>query len=352
VAHLLLVGPGDLGERIVYQLLPSLQPGDVLTIAGRSSTRLSDIVHMASMQAKGRAMSVVVHELAIAIEEADRWQEWLTRWQPDLVIFTATLQSWWNLPVLPPTSQQAAERAGFGIWLPFQAALLLQFSRYLHTLSRPPWLLIGPYPDATAPLVRAQGLSRVIGFGNVDELAMTIPGEVRLIAHHSVETALFHDRPLPPYKLWVRHQGADIPKGLTKPFAWPDGTRSHVWTAASAVRMVQALRQDTPVSVHAPGPLGLPGGYPLEVCAHGIQWDLPASVTLAQARAINEAAACADGIDQIGEDGTVRLTQAAQFAVQAIFGVDAVTWSGDESDWLHRAHDLRKRLRERVPQGG
>ncbi len=346
--HILLYGPGDLGERIIYQLIPYLHSGDCLTVAGRNGEKLSDIVNMAQMQCRTLDLQVTVRCQAGDFSDGRFWVQWLSHNPCDIAIFTATELTWWKLPTLTPTQQSLLVQTGFGVWLPFQANLLLQFARILRELPNPPWLVIGPYPDVTAPLVKAHGLSRIIGFGNVDELAvMAGSGDVRLVAHHSVESALFQDRELPPYRLYARtadhHWQA---RTLSRRFSWPAGTRSHVWTAASAVRTVRALLSDTPRLMHAPGPLGLPGGYPVLVSRHGVDVALPDVITLAEAVAINQRAAMADGIQLIEPDGRVRLTPHCQAAVLGIFGIDVDTWGPTIEDWACMAHDLRVRLED------
>ncbi|PSR21357.1 MAG: hypothetical protein C7B45_11285 [Sulfobacillus acidophilus] len=346
--HIIVYGPGDLGERIIYQLMPHLQNGDCITVAGRNGEVLQDIVNMAQMQSRALGAQILVRAQPGDLYDHHFWTQWLIHNPADIAIFTASELTWWKLPSLTPTHESLLAQTGFGVWLPFQATLLLRFARILGELPHPPWLVIGPYPDATAPLVKAQGLTRMVGFGNVDELAlMAGPGDIRLVAHHSVESALFHGRDLPPYRLYARvADGHWQTHTLLRPFPWPRGTRSHVWTAASAVRTVRALLSDTPCLIHVPGALGLPGGYPALLSRHGVDVALPDVLTLTEAIAINQSAATADGIQGIEADGRVRLTAQCQAAIRGIFGVDVETWGPTVEDWDRITRHLRARLEE------
>lgn len=346
MAHVLCYGPGDLGECIIYELVTSLTAEDRLTIAGRPGEIFQDIVHMAQMKARALNPGLLVDALPWTLAENGQWEDWLRLNAPEVVIFTASYWTWWKRPALDPSVADAVKAAGFGLWLPFQAALLMRFAEYLRSLPTPPWLVIGPYPDVTSVLLKARGFDRTVGFGNVDELAFLYQEEVRLVAHHSVEAALFAGSPLPPYRLW-RHeeQGGWEPDVLTRPFAWPVGTRSHVWTAASAVRTVKALLNDTPTLMHAPGPLGLPGGYPVWIARSGIRLALPEDLTLEEAIAINIQAGKADGIDAIDETGRVFLTETAIRGAHALWGESLRVWGPTWQDWDETAQRLLSHMK-------
>jgi len=348
MAHILLYGPGDLGERIIYQLLPHLHRGDRLTIGGRRWEAMQDIVHMARMQSIALGAGIEVEALPLSLDEREAWWAWFDAQVLDVAIFTATHLTWWKLPRVASEHESLLQQAGFGLWLPFQATLLLQFASLMQHMSHPPWLVIGPYPDVTAPLVKRQGLSRIVGFGNVDELAMATGDEVRLVAHHSVEAALFAERPLPSYRLWRRGSSLEpwASSELIRPFEWPSGTRSHVWTAASAVRTVRALLSEIPVLLHVPGPMGLPGGYPVYLSSEGVEVTLPEGVAMDEAIRVNREAAQDDGIASIDADGRVRLTPFCQEAVRAIFGIDCNEWGPTVDDWIDTTERLQARLKE------
>lgn len=348
VSHILLYGPGDLGERIIYQLIPYLKDGDRLTVSGRAGDKLQDIVNMAQMQCRALALPIMVQSQPGELNDRHLWIQWLTHNPPDVVIFTATQLTWWKIPTLSPKQQALLAQTGFGVWLPFQAALLLQFTDILRALPDPPWLVIGPYPDVTAALVKARGLTRVVGFGNVDELALAAgPGDIRLVAHHSVESALFNGKILPPYRLYAR-QGRQHweERALSRPFPWPQGTLSHVWTAACAVRTVQAVLSDVPHFVHAPGPLGLPGGYPIVLSRYGLDLALPEVISLDEAIAINQRAAAFDGIEAIDPDGRVWLTPQCRAAVRVIFDVDVDAFGPTVDDWLTLTRYLTTKMED------
>ena len=56
---------------------------------------------------------------------------------------------------------------------------------------------------------------------------------------------------------------------------------------------------------HAPGVLGLPGGYPICVRRKSIELDLPAGISRDEAVEFNNLWARADGVEGIESDGTL-----------------------------------------------
>jgi hypothetical protein len=80
-------------------------------------------------------------------------------------------------------------------------------------------------------------------------------------------------------------------------------------TAASGVKNLLALLQDTNELTYAPSPNGLIGGYPVRIGIKGAEVVLPKELTIEQAIKINEEVEKFDGIERIEDDGTVVYTE-------------------------------------------
>ncbi len=327
VGRVVIYGLGDLGEKLAYLCASQLSFNDELWLAGRSQKTVAEIAAMADFVACSRH-GPRIYQTVWDLSDQAAMQTELDHIAPDVVIFLATRLTWWKVAKLPTYVKDAIGPGGFGVWTAVHVDLLLQFAAVVEGLRHAPWLMIGPYPDVAAPILRAIGLEKIAGFGNVDELAMLAAlqyreaDDIRLVAHHSVESRLFAGTALPPYDLHVRIGGEWVKKALFKPFDWPGGTRSHIWTAASAMRTLLALLGSHPELIHIPGPMGLPGGYPCRVSANGIVLDLAPRMSPHDAVVINEAAMKFDGIEQIGPSGTVYFTKLAQEALRQGLGLN------------------------------
>jgi hypothetical protein len=92
--------------------------------------------------------------------------------------------------------------------------------------------------------------------------------------------------------------------------------------ASSAVKNIMAIINDSQLYTHAPGPNGLPGGYPLRLGANGVEVVLPEELTLDEAIKINLDALKNEGIEEIKDDGTLVNTEAGCEINKEIFGID------------------------------
>ena len=88
--------------------------------------------------------------------------------------------------------------------------------------------------------------------------------------------------------------------------------------------------------VHAPGPLGLPGGYPVRL--HDGRIDVQFSEACPQDEAVRINAICQsqDGIDEIHCDGSVTYNPTCMAVMRAMLGYSKNTMSIEQSaDFAH-----------------
>jgi len=83
-----------------------------------------------------------------------------------------------------------------------------------------------------------------------------------------------------------------------------------------------AILNDSNLYTHAPGPIGLPGGYPVRLSANGVEVVLPEEITLEEAIRINLDGLKYEGIEEIKEDGTLVSTEEGYEINKEILGVD------------------------------
>jgi hypothetical protein len=194
------------------------------------------------------------------------------------------------------------------------------------------------YADVTHPVLNGIGLSPTCGAGNIalatayirevvsSELHVPVADiQVFLVSHHSwVVTA----NPKIPYMVKILADADDVTEKfppdklcaelqkLMKRYRTDregplgESARYHQqWIASSFVRNILAIYFDTGQICHAPGPNGLPGGYPCRLSSKGCEVYLPNEISLKKAIEINEQAAKFDrapvGIEQIKPDGSL-----------------------------------------------
>lgn len=98
------------------------------------------------------------------------------------------------------------------------------------------------------------------------------------------------------------------------------GVDGQYLTAMSAITVLENLFADEEVHVHAPGPHGLPGGYPVKVGMGQVLLGLPYGIRREEAIQINEAGQRQDGIQSIMADGTVLFGEAQMNVMEQMLG--------------------------------
>ena len=121
-------------------------------------------------------------------------------------------------------------------------------------------------------------------------------------------------------------------------------------TASSATAMLLALANPSGQVVHAPGPMGLVGGYPVRVAKPGLLIDLPDSLTLDQAIDINRKCQRFDGIENVDDDGTVRFTDASAGVLKEVLGYDLAAYAPEECEIC--AEEMAAHFAEYARQNG
>jgi hypothetical protein len=177
------------------------------------------------------------------------------------------------------------------------------------------------------------GLAPTIGIGNVDLIApavLTYIAQQKGIDRSRVETyqVCHHQhwvfpreagyQPGAPYFLKILIDGNDV----TSEFYTDDvmiesvklygpGIGFTTVSASSALKNLKAMLFDENLRTHSPGPIGLPGGYPVLLNKDGAEVVLPNEITLDEAIHLNQESGKLDSIEEIKEDGTVVFTDYA-----------------------------------------
>jgi hypothetical protein len=347
----LVVGLGDLGASVLDAL--ARRPGlRRLVGAGRDAERGRGLAGQARLVAglSGGPAHVDFERLDLREDPAAV----IARVDPDVIVMAASEHTWWRAPRLEPA-------LAYGAWLPLQVPLVRRLMEARRDAGVRAPVVALPFPDAVGPALAADGLAPEVGAGNVAEVAaklaaVTGAGEVRLVMHHASERVAFgafatlrgHEPAgEAPWRASVRSGGEELPAervsaAFHEPYALASGRATHGLTAAATVSVVEGLLSEHPVSAHVPAPGGRPGGYPVRLSRAGVELDLPAGLSEADAVALNAEAARWDGIEQIDGDGTVVLTEDAAAGAREALGVDLARMAPGDLDGL--AAELRAAL--------
>ena len=303
---IVVVGSGRLARSLCRSLAGLLTSASVSVLA-RDSASASEVARASAVVARVSGTLTVFDGFAL-----DDAEEVLARVRPDVVVCCASEQSPYEKRTHPTQWTELIGRCGFGLTLPLQARIVAQLARALGRVSPQTLLVNGCFPDAVNPLLHALGLRVHCGIGNVATLAaclqaaLNLPGqrELAVLAHHA-----HLDAPSEPDQealAWLAGSPMPTVTGMLAGYRALPRQELNDLAGHAAARLLADLLSGEATHTSVPGPLGLPGGYPVLVQDGQIRLNLPAGVSQAQAVDWNTRAGERDGIT-IG-DGRVGYT--------------------------------------------
>ena len=348
--RLLLLGTGELARSVCCSLALGQEPVTV-TVVGRDPAKAAELAYLANTRAAISGTPVRCQDAVADLTNPAALDRVVRATRPHLVLLAASHQSPWEGITAPSAWTDLLDRTGFGITAPLHATLAATVARVLAPSGAR--LLVGCYPDAVNPILAGLGLPVYAGIGNVATLAASLRAALnvgpsvalRVLAHHAhLDTPAGH---VDEARAWLGEDGTELPDLTTALAAQrATGRRAlNLVTGHAAATLIQNLLAGGEIRASLPGPLGLPGGYPVRITDR-IELDLPAGLDAPTAVAWNRAAARRDGIDVA--DGRVRFSPAVRNGLDPHLPGLAAGFSVDTLDAVAtELLALRTRLRTR-----
>ena len=356
----LVSGVGALGTFAVELLARS--PGvDRIVTMKRSPWTGPSRVSLTMLGAVFQGHAKPWHHYQVDLADTDAVADVLADERPDVIVHSATVQSPRRLmnADVEPRIRDLLRRAGFGMWLPWHLLPATQLMTAIRAAGLDTAVVNASFPDVVNPALHARfDHGPDAGAGNVEvcvaqivrymtDVESVVPERLRvsLVGSH----ALLGYGPDVPHHLEVTIDGRDVTEqyDLATMLAWPEPIQ---WSrvddfslfAASAVKNAVALLSSDMTRTHVSGARGLPGGYPSLIGGGRVELDLPESLDVDTAVAINQRAGAWDGIERIESDGTVVYTDGSSDAmVELGCPADPITFDGleDRSRELSEFYD-------------
>lgn len=353
----MLVGLGDLGAHVL-DMLSRLPSRPRIVVAGRREEWLIRRGNLARYVAMHLGADPDIDHIVIDLDDEARTAEAIAAVRPDIIFSAVSLQSWRVITELPKPIFDELDEAQFGPWLPMHLTPVFALMRAVALSGIPVRVVNAAFPDCVNAVLGKVGLAPTIGIGNVANIIPALRSSVAclldqpvsrvrvsLVAQHyfTHRVPRHGDAGGAPFHLTATLDGEDVTNSidlcaalrlLTKQFRRQGGIAGQALTAASAMSVLSAMLEDTGRLVHAPGPNGLPGGYPVRITARGGEVALPAGLSLDEAIVMNEACQRKDGIERIDGDGTVHFTEAEMAIMKQMLGYECLRMPlGESGAW-------------------
>ena len=300
-----IVGTGSLARSVCAALA---RGGLTLSVQvlGRSRERAQEVATIAGGCCYSGSGAVRVTASPCEMSREGLY-EVLAAFQPRVVLTCSSLQSPWELHRDRTAWTETVARVGLGLTIPLQALIAFRVAQAVAAQSPATIHLNAAMPDVVNSILAGGGLPVLCGVGNAQTLAAAIAtglptpnsGRLRLLAHH------FHLRR--PHRradealAW--HGGSrlvDVAARLT-PVRSCAGPRRNRIAGAMCAQLLERLLSDVPYYGNVPGPLGLPGGYPVKITDATVRLDLPSAVSFEQALALNARWSRLDGLGCVNQ---------------------------------------------------
>jgi len=329
--RVLIVGLGDLGRHLALHLASAAEV-DELLLAGRSVAEGPALAGLCAASGSARVRFIELDAgRRAAIESL------LRRERPALVVQCTSLLSPWFLDNSHTPAADTVREAGFAAQVSAQLPLIMNVMEAARTVDFSGPVVNSSYPDVTHAVLGRLGLAPTVGTGNVsmiraricavlrerlvpsDEQPQPLP-LVRVLGHHAhVTSVVVSRRPAEPDRRPLVYLDASEEAHELAYAGVPLRSERglNALSAASALPVIRALLPSAePLRTSVPGPLGMPGGYPVRIADGRIELDLPEGVGVDESVDFQNRCARFDGVERIAEDGTIVFTEAARAAVR------------------------------------
>lgn len=300
-ATILIIGSGSLARAISYSLALLLSRPHRIVICARSRDQLNEIMYVSRAKAASIQSPVIFDSVEFDAESGDAGRL-LSSIQPDVMVNCASYYSPWEGIHQPSSWTQLLRSAGFGFTLPLQAAFAIKFAKAVAGHSQPVLFINGCYPDAVNPLLRALDLPIFCGIGNIGLLAATLRSSLGLTHQQRLQVMAHHLHLYTPKpgvdeaQAWIDGKRCQNVGSLLASQRSSGGLEVNKVIGCTAAVLLRDIIDGRDVETHAPGPYGLPGGYPVRVTGTRMELNLPADLSEQKAIAWNEKIAVADGV--------------------------------------------------------
>jgi hypothetical protein len=323
---ILILGTGPFAQRIACDLAATAAEPTRIAVAGRNALRLAWILTAARARAEMFARPMAIKGLEIDLAGSDGIAELLERLRAGVVVQAASLQPASVISGAGNAWTRLVAEGGLSATAVFQAVLTWRVARALTQVSPTSRLINCCFPDVANGIVAAMGLPVECGIGNIAILAHAFAGmldgnprpKLQMLCHYQ-NIAPWRRAPAlrsgPSPRVWF--DGAEVGDVYAR-FAAVQLTPEPVVdiSGASGVTLMLAMAHRRDWSGHVPGPMGLPGGYPIALQGGRIGLDLPEGIDRDAAIAWNARFEAQNGL-VIGTDGRARYTGRLHDALKA-----------------------------------
>lgn len=301
----LITGTGMFAGRIALDIAATATEPVSVVIAGRNEDRLGWLETAGNARAAMFATPARFRARCIDLQMEGANEVLLNELSPRLVVQAASIQTSSVISDTGSRWTRLVAEGGLSATAIFQALLSARMAAAISRITPRTPLINCSFPDVVNGMITALGHDVLCGTGNVAILSNVFrgapgrpAGELKVIAHYQC---------LAPWRQAPADRSGPAPRvfidntEITDPFATFRSCRltrepAIEISGASGVTLILALAAGRKWKGHAPGPNGLPGGYPVKLVDGKMSLDLPAGISESEAISWNNSFELACGL--------------------------------------------------------
>ncbi|MCC7427760.1 MAG: hypothetical protein IT557_12695 [Alphaproteobacteria bacterium] len=325
-ADILVLGTGSFAARIAFDLAATTTAPVRVAVAGRNAERLSWLVTAGNARAAIFGGNARFAGIAADLLQREEIARVLADTRPAVVVQAASTQTSAVIATTGDAWSKLIADGGLSATALFQTLISARVAAALPAGCQ---FINCCFPDVVNPILGALGLPVTCGTGNVAILANAFAGHM-VASGQGAPDLRAPDLRMPDLRMLAHYQALGVwrraaseRKGMA-PRVWLGAAEvADVFARFSAVKLtpepaieisgaagvplIVAIATRKPWRGHVPGPLGLPGGYPVLWTGNAMTLDLPAGLAREEAIAWNARFEQENGL-VVGADGMVRYT--------------------------------------------
>lgn len=280
---ILVSGTGGFAARILFDIAATATSPVRVVIAGRNRERLQWLKTAANARASifRRPASFATYEIDLLADGSAA--ELIEATRPTVTVQAASIQTSQVIAASGNAWTRLVTEGGLSATAVFQALISTRVAAAITRLGHRTAFVNCCFPDVVNGMIAALGHEVACGMGNVAILSNVfsgsgaVSGAIKVLAHYQNLSAWrlpAAERTGIAPRVWLDgHELGDVFATFAEVKLTPEPVIDI--SGASGVPLLLAMAAGEIWSGHAPGPGGLPGGYPVELTADGLRLALP-----------------------------------------------------------------------------
>ena len=332
----MIVGYGSTGKYVLDMLtrMSDLSRCEYVIVSRTPEQEAEKRINLALVSAGIFGNYPNVRYRACDVNDVERLSDLIAEEQPDVIAYTGRYMKGFKYGEFSYPNQ-----IGYGVWTPLAVVLVEKLMRAVKKSGVHTRVINTSYGDAVSPLLAAHGLAPDTSAGNLNHLIPRIARayeklstkpasqcDVTFVGSHYANTYISKEGTTKgsPCLLYIDGKEHGLEDEIWKLCAVPtaSGQERNVMIASDVVMLIRLMldRSGEMRKIHAPGPFGKIGGYPL-LFQNGQMHIDATHFSLEEMEKVNADSLRCDGIDRLDENG-IHFTDEVIEKMHTVFGVD------------------------------